>query len=412
MNTEMVVRDIPLSDVLDNPYQPRKRYGKTEMRRLARNIKQRGLLHPIAVVRVKDKYVVVSGHRRTRAFRTLRRKTIPAIIRKQSTQDDLALDLAIENALRKDFTPIEKAHAIFQVLNTISGVQNDLLRAYSLVGQVKLMNSRGISQIHNLKGNCIGFSDDDVYKCEKLLNLLDCSENTAIKYLLLLTLPRSIQAKILCSNENDWSSQRNLEQGIISVSLGYELSRVKDDKLKVALYRRIVEEKLRYIEVKHVVDEILENEAGQQINSLGTSRRRGARDYGLEGLTKRCFRLSSSLWNFRRYLPVIPLSMDKIIFRASMKKLRKACLQLVQEINDTLEETVSEKEEIRLANSTELEVRVSLAQSKHTYRFTLPYRVVRKLHVEHGDKIRLDIKGIVKASNAASRKDGAAGPRR
>ena len=393
-DSQMRVSNISLAKINDNPYQPRKKYPKKYIKELAKSISDRGLLHPIAVVSVNGNYVVVGGHCRLRAFRFLRRQTIPAIIRRQSSQKDLALDLAVENALRKDFTPYEKAQAVFTVLKTIDAVNNDILRAYSLVTQVKLMSKRGAESIHNKKGNSVGMSTADVHKCGRLLKLLGMSENTALKYLRLLNLPGSIAEKVVAISSNESLSKRMIRQGYITVTMGYELSRVKSNKSRVALYKKAVSEHWNAITLRHVVDELIETGTEGQVNKLGSSKRRGEEDYGMDSLTKSCFRLGNRIWNFRKQLQVISFSLDKVTFRASLVKLRKACIELAGRIDAILgkDGSLTERQDVE-NESFEVTIRPG---AKQRFRFTFPGKQGQRLGLEPGDKVVFKIETIKK----------------
>ena len=68
---ELEVQDIDIDLLIDNPYDKRKKSGDIEG--LAESIKERGLQNPISVVKVEDHYIIVSGHRRTHAYRYLKR---------------------------------------------------------------------------------------------------------------------------------------------------------------------------------------------------------------------------------------------------------------------------------------------------------------------------------------------------
>jgi ParB family chromosome partitioning protein len=115
---EMEVVNISMDLIEDNPFQPRVKYPVEGIKRLAKSISKEGLFNPISVVAVNGGYVIVGGHRRLRAMKRLHRDTVPVIIRRHSSRDNLALDLAIENAMRRDFAPAEKAKSIFDVLNS------------------------------------------------------------------------------------------------------------------------------------------------------------------------------------------------------------------------------------------------------------------------------------------------------
>ena len=139
----MEIKQIPLSLVIPSPMNPRKTFDETELQELAGNIESQGLLQPITVRPVKhpsneygdrpDKYEIVCGERRFRAFSKLSEKwsemdavapkgqtynrfsEIPAIVREMT--DDEAFDAMItENLQRKDVDPMEEAFAFSQLI--------------------------------------------------------------------------------------------------------------------------------------------------------------------------------------------------------------------------------------------------------------------------------------------------------
>ena len=305
------------------------------------------------------------------------------------------MDLAIENALRKDFTPAERAQAIFTVLSTIDSVSNDQLRAYSLVTQVKLMNKRGAERITNKKGNSIGFNINDVYQCQRLLKLIGASENTCLKYLRFLDLPKTIADKIISISSNESLSKRMISQGYITVTMGYELSRIRRNSTRRHLYKKAVKERWNAITLRHIVDEILESGKEEQVNKLGSSKRRGEEDYGMDSLAKRCFNLSSALWNFRKKIPIIPLSLDKLIWRASLKKLKKSCAQLLKEINELLNDEKGIYKTVDIKNES-IEVTIRPGVGGQRYRFGFPKKQGERLGLDPGDKMVLKIDSIKK----------------
>jgi ParB family chromosome partitioning protein len=96
--------------VLDpNPAQPRKHFDDEKLEELAASIKARGLLQPIVVRRLGDRFQIVAGERRYRAAKLAGMDRIPALVR--DTDDPLELAL-IENLQREDLTPLEEAEAL------------------------------------------------------------------------------------------------------------------------------------------------------------------------------------------------------------------------------------------------------------------------------------------------------------
>ena len=65
-NGQKVV-EIELNLIDANPFQPRKIFSDDELSELANSIKQQGLIQPIVLRKVGDRYQIISGERRTRA---------------------------------------------------------------------------------------------------------------------------------------------------------------------------------------------------------------------------------------------------------------------------------------------------------------------------------------------------------
>ena len=102
--------ELKISEVEPNKDQPRKNFNEEALNELASSIKQFGVLSPIVVVRIEDKYQIVAGERRFRAAKLAGLSTIPAIVRTLDAQNQLELSI-IENAQREDLNAIELATA-------------------------------------------------------------------------------------------------------------------------------------------------------------------------------------------------------------------------------------------------------------------------------------------------------------
>jgi ParB family transcriptional regulator, chromosome partitioning protein len=113
-NEEIQLVDI--NAIRTNPFQPRLDFDEDEIRGLADSIENQGLLQPV-VVRQKDShYEIISGERRTRAFKMLGKDKVPCIIKNKVTDREM-LELAlVENIQREDLNEIEKAIAYQKLL--------------------------------------------------------------------------------------------------------------------------------------------------------------------------------------------------------------------------------------------------------------------------------------------------------
>ncbi len=100
--------EIPVAAIEPNPHQPRKSIEPAALAELAESIRAEGLLQPITVRRVGEKFQLIAGERRWRAFQHLRIKTIPARLVTANDATSAALAL-IENLQRADLNPMEEA---------------------------------------------------------------------------------------------------------------------------------------------------------------------------------------------------------------------------------------------------------------------------------------------------------------
>ncbi len=107
---------IPLSQIVPNPLQPRAHFDEEALTSLTASIKELGVLQPILVRGVSDsEYELIAGERRWRAAKRAGLPTIPAIV--QSADDATSLEKAlVENLHREDLNALEEAAAYQQLI--------------------------------------------------------------------------------------------------------------------------------------------------------------------------------------------------------------------------------------------------------------------------------------------------------
>jgi ParB family chromosome partitioning protein len=102
-------REISVHLIEPSPFQPRKEIAAEALNDLVESIRAEGLLQPIVVRPAGDKFQLIAGERRWRAFQQLKIKSIPA--RVMASNDASSATLAmIENLQRADLNPVEEAH--------------------------------------------------------------------------------------------------------------------------------------------------------------------------------------------------------------------------------------------------------------------------------------------------------------
>ena len=118
-------REIPVDRVDPNPFQPRTEFDETGLAELADSIERQGLFQPVLVRARGERFELVAGERRLRAFRRLGRSTVPAIVR-DIPDEKLLLAALLENLQRKDLNPIEKAKAFRGLLSRSGRTQEEI----------------------------------------------------------------------------------------------------------------------------------------------------------------------------------------------------------------------------------------------------------------------------------------------
>lgn len=115
MATRAIV-SIKLGDIAPDPDQPRKVFDADGIEELAASMEKNGLLTPITVMRQGDVYIIIAGERRFRAATSLGWETIDAIVFEGAAEKAKCLQL-LENIVRRDLNPVEKARAYQEFMN-------------------------------------------------------------------------------------------------------------------------------------------------------------------------------------------------------------------------------------------------------------------------------------------------------
>ncbi|MDE6614261.1 MAG: ParB/RepB/Spo0J family partition protein, partial [Clostridia bacterium] len=125
-NLNAGVELIPVSKIVTNPNQPRKKFDQNLLDELAESIKNYGIIQPIVVTPVgDDNYEIVAGERRYRANKIVGNTTIPAIVRNLTRKQIKEIAL-IENLQRQDLNPIEEAQAYKALIDEYDFTQDQL----------------------------------------------------------------------------------------------------------------------------------------------------------------------------------------------------------------------------------------------------------------------------------------------
>lgn len=123
-NNEVVY--LYLDDIIPNRFQPREVFDDQALKELAISIKEHGVIQPIIVRKVENKYEIIAGERRYKASTMAGLTKIPAIIKNLDDKESSKVAL-IENLQRRDLTPIEEARTYQKILELEDGMTQEQL---------------------------------------------------------------------------------------------------------------------------------------------------------------------------------------------------------------------------------------------------------------------------------------------
>ncbi len=199
MQNERKVVELNLSDVLPNRFQPRIKFDENAINELAISIQKYGVIQPIVVRQIGNKYEIIAGERRYKASKVAGKQTIPAIISELNDKDSVEIAL-IENVQREDLTPIEKAVSYKKILDMGYINQEDLAKK-------------------------VGKSQSAIANTLRLLNLSD-------------------------------DVQEALLENKISERHARSLLKIKDEKKQVEMLNRIINERLTVRKLDEEIDKM------------------------------------------------------------------------------------------------------------------------------------------------------------
>jgi ParB family chromosome partitioning protein len=114
-----------------NPWQPRQAFGDEELSGLLESIRQHGILQPLVVRPMGERFQLIAGERRLRAAQAAGFDQVPVRIVDFNDQQVLEAALA-ENIQRSDLNPIEKAQGFHEYLQRFSMTHEDLAHRLGL----------------------------------------------------------------------------------------------------------------------------------------------------------------------------------------------------------------------------------------------------------------------------------------
>ena len=118
-------QEIDIDLVEPSPYQPRTRFREEALDELARSIQASGIIQPIVVRPVRNRFQLIAGERRWRAAQRAGLRKVAAIVRQVA--DELALEMTlVENIQREDLNAMEAARAFERLMDEFELTQESV----------------------------------------------------------------------------------------------------------------------------------------------------------------------------------------------------------------------------------------------------------------------------------------------
>lgn len=147
MKMEAQIQMINIGMIVPNRFQPRQEFDQQALSELASSIRIHGIVQPLVVRRVQDKYELISGERRFRAAQSLGLQQVPCVIC-ELDDNELAEVAIVENIHRKDLSSIEEAQSYQNILDKKYLTQEQLaermgITVQNLVEKLQLLQLDG-----------------------------------------------------------------------------------------------------------------------------------------------------------------------------------------------------------------------------------------------------------------------------
>lgn len=212
---ENTVQNISLNLIDNNSNQPRVQFDEDKLSELAESIRVHGIVQPILLKKIGERYRIIAGERRFRAARLAGLSEIPAIIKNMSEREMQEVAL-IENLQRVDLNPIEEASAIKELLTGYGLTQEELasrlgksrpaitnaLRLLTLPQEVQGMLSDG--KLSSGHARALAALDDP----EDIIEIANCVVDNKLSVRETEALVKKLQSQIAAEDSADEQNQK------------------------------------------------------------------------------------------------------------------------------------------------------------------------------------------------------------
>lgn len=144
-NEPSLLQNIPIDLIDRSPYQPRREFDEQALDELSQSIQHQGLLQPIVVRQIDQRYELIAGERRWRAAQRAQFTVLPAMVRVDVDNEQAGALALIENLQREDLNAIEQAIALNNLRQNFDLTHEEVAKAVgksrtSVTNLIRLLN--------------------------------------------------------------------------------------------------------------------------------------------------------------------------------------------------------------------------------------------------------------------------------
>lgn len=144
MNREPLIQNVNIDYIIPNRFQPRLTFDEKTLNELAASIKEHGIIQPLVLRRLGDKFEIIAGERRYKAAQLAGLTEVPAII--SNIDDNKSAEIAlVENVQRRNLNSLEEAKSYKKIIDKEGLTQDELAKKIgvsqsTIANKLRLLN--------------------------------------------------------------------------------------------------------------------------------------------------------------------------------------------------------------------------------------------------------------------------------
>ena len=222
MDETKEVRQIPIEDIIPNRFQPRINFDEKALNELAESIKQHGIIQPLVLRPLGDKFEIIAGERRYKAATIAGLSTVPGIVTEMddNTSAEVAL---IENVQRKDLSAIEEAKSYKNMLERSNITQEELAKKMGL-SQSTIANKLRLLNLSEEVQNALSQDKISERHARSLLTIADKDEQ--VKWLNRIINERLTVRQLDLAIKDEQKEENPIEEDIPKVNINPDIDSI------------------------------------------------------------------------------------------------------------------------------------------------------------------------------------------